>query len=95
MLNAPIDLGGGVSIRTMICECSDPECDKATPCGLYWDHDRPDGTHCEGSSHSYVPLHGPGAWRVESLEPLTLSPSLLCTQCKTHGFIREGKWVSA
>ena len=33
-------------------------------------------------------------WRVESWEPLTLSPSLLCS-CGDHGFIRNGKWVRA
>ena len=32
-------------------------------------------------------------WRVESWEPLTLSPSLLCRECGDHGFIREGRWV--
>lgn len=34
----------------------------------------------------------PGKWVVESEEPLTLSPSLLCTTCGHHGFIRSGKW---
>lgn len=33
-------------------------------------------------------------WKVESWEPLTLSPSLLCA-CGDHGFIREGKWIRA
>lgn len=46
------------------------------------------------------------AWTVESWEPLTVSPSLLCklpltTQagqatgqvCNDHGHIRQGKWV--
>lgn len=33
-------------------------------------------------------------WAVESWEPLTLSPSLLCS-CGDHGFIRDGKWVRA
>ena len=37
----------------------------------------------------------PGAvWQVESWEPLTLSPSLLCGACGHHGFIRGGRWVS-
>jgi len=31
-------------------------------------------------------------WKVESWEPLTLSPSILCS-CGDHGFIRGGKWV--
>jgi hypothetical protein len=33
-------------------------------------------------------------WHADSWEPLSLSPSLLCT-CGDHGFIREGKWVRA
>jgi len=33
-------------------------------------------------------------WSVDKWEPLTLSPSLLCTICGDHGFVREGKWVS-
>lgn len=34
-------------------------------------------------------------WTVDSWEPLTLSPSILCLICRDHGFIREGKWVPA
>jgi len=34
-------------------------------------------------------------WTVESLEPLTLSPSLLCRICGNHGFIRAGRWIEA
>lgn len=46
-------------------------------------------------------------WDVESYEPLTISPSLLCrahvrvngeatmTECGDHGFIRNGMWVKA
>jgi hypothetical protein len=33
-------------------------------------------------------------WTVESWEPLTISPSVLCA-CGDHGFIREGRWVTA
>lgn len=36
---------------------------------------------------------GRAGWQVESWEPLTLSPSLLCRSCGLHGFIREGRWV--
>lgn len=35
------------------------------------------------------------AWTVESWEPLTISPSLLCLTCGDHGFIRDGRWVRA
>lgn len=33
-------------------------------------------------------------WQIESWEPLTISPSLLC-HCGDHGFIRGGLWVRA
>ena len=29
-----------------------------------------------------------------TVEPLTVSPSILCTDCNTHGFVREGRWSS-
>lgn len=32
-----------------------------------------------------------GLWQVESWDPLTVSPSLLC-MCGDHGFIRSGRW---
>jgi hypothetical protein len=34
-------------------------------------------------------------WTVISYEPLELSPSLLCTICNNHGWIRNGQWVPA
>jgi len=34
-------------------------------------------------------------WQVESWEPLTISPSVLCTRCGDHGFIKGGKWIKA
>jgi hypothetical protein len=34
-------------------------------------------------------------WRLDQLDPLTISPSLLCMSCQHHGFIRGGVWVSA
>lgn len=43
-----------------------------------------------------------GAWKyhatpdhaVISLEPLTLSGSLMCHDCGLHGWIREGAWIN-
>jgi hypothetical protein len=57
-----------------------------------------DGVPCEGVITFDSPIarevfSGP-FWTVESWDPLTLSPSLLCA-CGDHGFIREGKWVAA
>lgn len=63
-------------------------------------HQKADGSMCAG----FVTFDGevqrqvhPGApkWTVESWEPLTLSPSLLCRACGDHGFVRGGRWVRA
>ena|SRR5258708_7682233 len=58
-----------------------------------------DGTPCEGcitfEGETQQALNAScPKWRVESWEPLTLSPSLLCS-CGDHGFIRDGRWVRA
>jgi hypothetical protein len=34
-------------------------------------------------------------WTLVSEDPLTLSPSLMCTACGNHGWVRDGKWVRA
>jgi hypothetical protein len=70
-------------------------------CGAIVTHttDKTESGWCEGSimfsgltRDRSFPNHA--AWTVESWEPLTLSPSLLCG-CGDHGFIRGGKWVRA
>jgi hypothetical protein len=59
------------------------------------------GKYCIGMVNFETPdiekIFGPNShrWKVESMEPLTLSPSIFCRQCNDHGFIREGKWVKA
>jgi hypothetical protein len=35
-----------------------------------------------------------GGHRIVQRDPLTIEPSILCSDCQTHGFIREGRWVS-
>jgi hypothetical protein len=67
-------------------------------------HRTPDGRECMGgvtfAGASQRALDSrPGAraqatWTVESWEPLTLSPSILC-HCGDHGYIRDGRWISA
>lgn len=34
-------------------------------------------------------------WTVEQEEPLTISPSIDCGDCGCHGYIKEGRWVTA
>lgn len=64
------------------------------------EHTRPDGKACISGvtfdgpvARQLVPLSG--LWTVESWEPLTINPSLLCGGCGDHGWIREGRWVQA
>lgn len=38
---------------------------------------------------------GRAVWQVETWEPLTISPSVLCRRCGHHGFIRNGLWEAA
>ena len=99
----PIDLGDGHTLRWMGFR---PD-RKLNPrwahlgdverYGALIEHARPDGSHCGGG----ITLDTPTAqevepdrpkWTVESWEPLTLSPSLLC-HCGDHGNIIEGRWV--
>lgn len=32
---------------------------------------------------------------IVSRSPLTITPSILCSDCGTHGFITKGRWVAA
>lgn len=63
------------------------------------DYEHPASGRCSGTD-AYIPCAPSGLvaqvhWKLESEEPLTLSPSLLCPVCQHHGFIRDGKWVPA
>lgn len=81
-----VDLGNGVSVEL---ERHDGVVD-----GLFWLHE------CKVPGKNGIAFDVPGnehvpesvRWTVESLAPLTLSPSLLCGWCGTHGFIRNGRW---
>lgn len=78
--------------------------------GIILGHVHPDGAVCEGAVLFDTPENHRGVnpdgmpeqrplWQVQSLEPLTLSPSILMDPakggCGLHGYIREGRWVSA
>jgi hypothetical protein len=47
----------------------------------------------EGRSWARAFYGNIATWKVESDDPLTLSPSILCRACGDHGFVRGGKWV--
>lgn len=63
-------------------------------------HLKSDGEWCVGwvsfkgaAWHRSMPQTA--GWDVIQREPLTLSPSLLCRGCGSHGFIQNGRWVPA
>lgn len=105
-MSEPQDIGHGVSIsyfgwypdRKLNPQYEDlPDVDRY---GVLIDHTAPDGKGCSGfatfdteSSRRLNP-ESP-KWTVESEDPLTISPSVLCRRCGHHGFIREGRWVPA
>lgn len=36
-----------------------------------------------------------GGHAIITREPLTVTPSILCPDCGTHGFIQNGRWLPA
>lgn len=58
---------------------------------LYWAHRCKEGRLALGIVEISTGLKH----RVTSEDPLTVTPSLLCIECKTHGFIRDGRWEDA
>lgn len=70
------------------------------PGGLIEYHRTPEGRDCGGSvlfdldgiRHAFPDRP---VWTVESWDPLTLTPSILCRRCGHHGWIRNGVWESA
>jgi len=63
-------------------------------------HRNPAGEWCAGfctfagDVQRRVQPDRPNVWQVESWDPLTISPSVLCS-CGDHGFIRGGRWIPA
>jgi len=105
-MSEPIDIGHGHTIR-FTSWAPDREFNPqyadlpdVDPWGLLVDHSKPDGSPCDGGVVTFASEAArrvdPGrpVWTVESMEPLTISPSLLC-HCGDHGFIRDGRWIPA
>lgn len=68
---------------------------------FWWEHDcltylgEGDGTTLTPCrAETLLPINDAG-WRVIQVEPLTVSPSILCDRCKTHGFITNGMWCGS
>lgn len=64
--------------------------------GYCWWHDCPAVEHVSWGWFGDVSMVQMSGHRVVSHVPaLTVEGSLLCTDCGDHGFIREGRWVTA
>jgi hypothetical protein len=73
------------------------------PAGINEWHLKPNGKWCNG----WVPFEGSAwarqfdgvpdfrDWCVVQREPLTLTPSIKCRACGSHGHIVDGMWVPA
>jgi hypothetical protein len=91
-MTLPINIGHGVTI-----EFWHPSESADKPGGIIETHPGPDGQPCSGSLsfEGYARRDLNPTWRVVSLDPLTLEPSILCRSCGHHGFIRNGRWEPA
>lgn len=71
------------------------------PVRFYYSHwptrgfDLPDHVYVGCPHHPLDPLPNDGRWTVQSVHPLTVTPSVYWTDCGCHGFITDGEWVSA
>ena len=68
---------------------------------IYHTTDKTETGMCAGFVHFDTPEiakivpREQGRWQVQSWDPMTLTPSILCRGCGDHGFIRNGKWERA
>jgi hypothetical protein len=86
----PIDIGHGVSIEFTTWGDHDPA-------GLIETHVCKDGKPTPGGVMFDLPgvreaFPGRALWTVENLDPLTIHPSVMCSQCGHHGWIKAGRW---
>lgn len=56
---------------------------------IFWLH-RCEGRLVLGTIDVSTPVH-----TLVCEEPLHVEPSILCSQCGDHGYLREGRWVKA
>lgn len=99
---APIDIGHGLTaaLRTaehdMAPEGSHPGWVAGDVVGVLLTHScaKRNGEVVQ----DFIPVNYMGAahdWKLESRDPITMSPSVHYLCCGLHGWVRDGKWVPA
>lgn len=88
------DIGHGMTVALRMAEGL-PDFEDGTIVGVLLTHPcaKRDGAVVE----DFIPLdtYSTGGWKLEQVDPVTMSPSVSYTCCGSHGFVREGKWVLA
>jgi len=42
--------------------------------------------------HNQLPLGGAHGWTLTNTDPITITPSIWCHGCDSHGFFTDGQW---
>jgi hypothetical protein len=96
----PIDLGHGHIATILSWHHGFDDIPDTDHFGVDVEHTTPAGRPCvefiafDSPSSRAAGVDEAGRWTLENVDPLTVSPSLLCA-CGDHGFIRSGAWVPA
>lgn len=61
---------------------------------VLWSHDCINSEGNAWRAETILPYRTPEGWSLVSVDPITVTPSVLCKSCGTHGFITNGKWIS-
>lgn len=62
---------------------------------VLWEHDCVNSAGNAFRSETILPYRSSDGWVLVTEEPMTVTPSVLCKTCNTHGFITNGKWTPA
>jgi hypothetical protein len=92
-----IDIGHGVAIKFTCYNPEDyPDAPNPSGCLIRHPNAKDPSQDCYGGVVWWRPEseYGRTVWTLNSLEPLDISPSVLCS-CGSHGFIKAGRWMPA
>ncbi len=86
-----IDVGHGVALLVTEPDDRNPHGVRVKHVCTSWPDDQePDGEFVKVVAPALAPAHV-----VHSLDPATVTASILCPDCGLHGFVRGGVWVPA